>query len=338
MKKTLRAILVLLIVLVVVYFAGPSPERPAYVGNMSEPLPVPPQTGQALETAVRQKESGLRLKPDNEARIIWNNDSLKAPTPYAIVYLHGFSASQEEGDPVHMNTAKAFGCNLYLARLSQHGLDTTEQLAALTPDNYWQSAREALAIGKKLGNKVILMATSTGGSLALMLAAAYPTDVAGLVLLSPNVAIKDPAANLLNNPWGLQIARMVKGSKYNDSKDQRDIYKKYWNSHYRLEGAVALQEMLETSMRPETFKKVTQPVLMLYYYKDEAQQDAVVSVAAMKQMFEQLGTPPDLKRERAMPNTGDHVIGSYIKSKDVAGVERETRAFLQEVMQLSSNL
>ncbi|MFN7823298.1 MAG: hypothetical protein ACK5PO_10125 [Bacteroidota bacterium] len=33
-----------------------------------------------------------------------------------------------------------------------------------------------------------------------------------------------------------------------------------------------------------------------------------------------------------MPNTGNHVLASPILSKDVAGVENETRRFLQEVM------
>jgi hypothetical protein len=29
------------------------------------------------------------------------HDTLKQETDYAVVYLHGFSASQEEGDPLH---------------------------------------------------------------------------------------------------------------------------------------------------------------------------------------------------------------------------------------------
>jgi len=119
-----------------------------------------------------------------------------------------------EGDPVHRDIAKFFGCNLYLARLAQHGIDTTDALINMTADNLWESAKQAYAIGKKLGKKVILMGTSTGGTLALQLAATYP-EVSGLVLYSPNIAIKDPNAWLLNNPWGLSIARMVKGSQYN---------------------------------------------------------------------------------------------------------------------------
>jgi esterase/lipase len=335
MRRAVSIIFVIVALLLVAYLAGPSPSRPEYA-SAAVPNHLPPiaHEGAELESHIKNAESSRKLKPDNEARIIWANDSLKQKTEYAIVYLHGFSASQEEGDPVHINTAKKFGCNLYLSRLAEHGLDTSEALLNLTADNYWESAKEALRIGEKLGDKVILMGTSTGGSLALMLAATFEARVYGLLLLSPNIAIADNAARLLNNPWGLQIARMVKGSNYNFSKDQRDIYKKYWYSKYRLEGTVELEEMLETSMVAATFAKVKQPTLLLYYYKDDVHQDSVVSVEAMQKMFERLGTPKELKRAIAMPNTGDHVIGSYIKSKDVAGVEMEVERFAKEILHM----
>jgi alpha-beta hydrolase superfamily lysophospholipase len=91
----------------------------------------------------------------------------------------------------------------------------------MTAENLWESAQQAYAIGKQLGNKVILMGTSTGGTLALQLAAAYP-EIAGLVLYSPNIAINDPNAWILNNPWGLQIARLVKGSKLNTAANNTE--------------------------------------------------------------------------------------------------------------------
>ena len=277
-------------------------------------------------------EAQHKLKPDNQARIIWVNDSLKQKTDYAIVYLHGFSASQGEGDPLHRNIAKKFGCNLYLSRLAEHGIDTTDQLINLTPDKYWESAKQALAIGKQLGRKLILLCTSTGGTLGLQLAAAYPDDIYALILLSPNIAINDPNAWMINNHWGLQIARMVKKSNYNTSDDDRPLYKQYWNKPYRLEAAVALEELLETTMNKETFEKVKQPTLVLYYYKDEQHQDDVVKVSDILKMFDELGTPPALKRKQAMPNTGNHVLGSPIKSNDVAGVENEVEKFMREIV------
>src|ERR1700722_7502944 len=110
------------IVLIILYFAGPSPATPVYSLNM----PVVPDGPAGIERYVLQNESVHRLKQDNEARIVWANDSTKQVTDYCIVYLHGFSASQEEGDPVHRNIAAEFGCNLYLSRLAEHGIDTSE--------------------------------------------------------------------------------------------------------------------------------------------------------------------------------------------------------------------
>jgi esterase/lipase len=319
---------IILLILIVVYFLGPQPPRPKY----SKELPVIPSGTEAVENYIREQELKHRIKADNEARIRWANDSLKEKTEYAVVYLHGFSASQEEGDPIHYNFSQKFGCNLYLSRLADHGIDTTEPFADLTAEELWSSAKEAYAIGKQLGQKIILMATSTGGTLALKLATEYP-DIAGLILLSPNVAINDPNAWLLNNHWGLQIARVVKG-KYNLAKDTSELYAQYWYYKYRMEGAVQLEELIESTMKESVFKKITQPLLMLYYFRDEENQDKVVKVSAMKRMYSQISTPENLKREAAIPNAGDHVIGSWIKSKDIAKVEEECEKFAVEVLKL----
>jgi len=331
--KFLKIFLLVILVLAIIYLLGPRPATPSYSRAFTSALTAQnASSGTDLDNKVAAEESKHKLKPDNEARIIWYNDSLKQPTDYAIVYLHGFSASQKEGDPVHKDIAKKFGCNLFLARLADHGIDTTEALMNFTVDHYWQSAEEAINIGEQLGKKLIIMATSTGGSLALKLAETYGSRIHALILLSPNISIFDKNAWLLNNPWGLQIARMVVGSKYVDGSDVRPIYRQYWYYHYRLEGAVQLEEFLETSMTKETFQKVKQPTLLMYYYKDEVHQDSVVSVAAMKKMFEELGTSSSMKRSVDLPNAGNHVIGSFIKSKDVEGVERETEKFMTEVL------
>lgn len=309
------------VLLFAVYLLGPKPERPEYRREM----PVVPQRPDELEQHVALAESDHNIKPNNEARIIWN-DSTKEKTPYAVVYLHGFTASQMEGDPIHRRFAKEFGCNLFLSRLSEHGIDTTEALLHFTADRAWESAKHALAIGKQLGEKVILMSTSTGGTLALMLAAEYPQDVFALINLSPNIAINDPAAFLLNDPWGLHIARMVMGGNYRVT-DANEEHARYWNKKYRLESLTELEELIETSMNDDLFARIKQPCLTLYYYKDEQRQDPQVKVSAMLDMHEQLGTPADLKVIKAIPEAGAHVIGSALTSKDVEGVYAEIKKF-----------
>ena len=173
------------------------------------------------------------------------------------------------------------------------------------------------------------MSTSTGGTLSLKLAANFP-EMAGLILYSPNIEINNPSAPLLNDPWGLQIARMVQGSKYNNVAYTHKDFPKYWNPHYRLEATVALENLIEATMNEQLFKKVNQPCLALYYYKDDAHQDKVFKVAAIQRMFSQISTPANLKVMKAMPKTENHVLASPLVSKDAEGVEKETAKFIAE--------
>ena len=323
--RILKIVILSFIALFVIYFLGPKPPKPV----LNEVLPTVASIN-TLDASIAAMEATHKIKPNNQAKIIWA-DSSKTQTDYAIVYLHGFSASQMEGDPVHHNIAKQFHCNLYLARLAEHGIDTTEDLMNLTADKYWESAKLAYAIGKQIGKKVILMSTSTGGTLALQLAANYP-EIAGLILYSPNIEVFNPSAPLLNNPWGLQIGRTVLKSNYVDIKYKDSAYPKYWNTHYRIEAVVALQNLLEATMTETTFKKIHQPTLALYYYKDEANQDNVVKVNAIQKMMQQIATPSNLKMEMAMPNTGNHVLASPIVSNDIVSVEKATANFMKDVI------
>ena len=319
-----------------VYFLGPEPDSPTW----SKDMPVVPQQPDELERYVADQEAKHKLKLDNRARIVWNESSMKK-TEYSVVYIHGFSASQEEGNPIHVRFAKYFGCNLYLARMADHGIDTTEQLLYFTPDRWWKSSKEALAIGKAIGEKVIIMSTSTGGTMALTLAAEYPNDVYALLNMSPNIAINNPNAWLSNNPWGLQIARMVVGGKYNMPKRAAGVTdttadSRYWNRKYRMEAVCQLQEMLESKMNKATFEKIKQPSLTLYYYKNEQEQDPQVKVSAMLEMNQQLSTPESLKSAVPIPNAGGHVLGCHIVSKDIDGVWNEMRKFAEQKLGMKS--
>ena len=328
MSKRFTRISALLLVLVAAYFLGPTPQPPEWDLTM----PVVPGSSIAVEEYISKKEKAHVLKPDNEARIVWA-DSTHSKTPYSVVYLHGFSASQKEGDPIHRQFAEAFGCNLYLARLSDHGIDTADELINFTTDRWWESAKEALAIGQAIGDSVIILSTSTGGTMALVLAAEYPQAVHALINMSPNIAINNGAAFLLNNPWGLYIARAVMGGKYRETTMDKERIQ-YWNSKYRLEATVQLEEMIESKMNTETFARVKQPCLTLYYYKSEEEQDPEVKVDAMLEMMDQLGTPPALKKAVAIPDAGAHVMGSSLVSHDLEGVYHEIETFAIEVLKM----
>ena len=333
MKKILLIIASILGILALVYLSGPTFPKP----ELSNKLPEIQVQTSGFEAYLTDKNSVLKIKPDNESRIIWANDSLKNKTSYCLLYIHGFSASWFEGEPVHTNFARRYGMNLYMPLLASHGIETPDQLIDMTPDRLYESAKTALVEAQVLGKKVILMSTSTGGTLSLKLAAEFPELMDCLILLSPNIAINSPAAFLLSKPWGLQIARNVyKGNYRVTDPDFASEGCKYWNCKYRLEAIVYLQQLVESTMKKETFSKVNKPVFLGYYYKDEENQDRVVKVDAMLKMYDQLGTPENLKQKLAFPEAREHPIGSKLVSKSWQDVEKACYEFAEDKLGLIS--
>ena len=329
MKKIFKILLIAVVALVFAYLAGPKPDKP----KLTNDLPVVSSDLAQLESQILDREKTYVLKPDNQARFVWANDSSKEKTEYALLYLHGFSACWYEGSPVNVDFARHFGCNAYFPRLADHGLNTTEALADMTSDRLWESAKEALMVACQLGEKVVIMSTSTGGTLALKLAAEFPERIHGLILFSPNVKINNSMAWMLSKPWGLQIARKNTGSNYrvwSEKWDSKDC--QYWFCKYRLEGVVNLQVLVETLMKEEVFRKVNTPVFLGYYYKDEEHQDKTVRVDAALKMFDELGTPAAMKMKQAFPEAGDHCIASELYSKSVDEVRQVTFAFAEKAL------
>jgi len=332
MKRFLTTTLILISILIIAYFSGPKFPKP----ELNRNLPAIQLQANEAESFIKNKESKLKIKPDNESRIIWANDSLKNKTSCCLLYLHGFSASWYEGNPVHIDFAHRYGMNLYIPLLASHGIDTTEALIDMTPDRLYESAKEALVVAHSLGEKVILMGTSTGGTLMLKLAAEFPEMMSGLILLSPNVAINNSAAFLLSKPWGLKIARSVyKGNYRVTNNDFASEDCKYWNCKYRLEAIVYLQQLVEATMTKETFAKINTPLFLGYYYKDEQNQDQTVKVDAMLKMFDEIGTPENLKQKVAFPEAGVHPIGSKLFSKSWQEVEKTSYRFAEEKLGLA---
>jgi len=321
-----RYLLFIPLLLVLVGFLGPRVSfGPITLSEENFTLPI-----DRLDVFLAARASKVEhLKPENESRIIWADSVRK--TPYSIVYLHGFSAGPMEGDPVHFELAKRYGCNLYLPRLAGHGIADTMSFKNLTPDQLVDDAKEALDIGHLIGEKVILMSCSTGGTLSNYLTAKLPERVTAQLLYSPNFALYDSKAKYLTGPWGKQIARWVKGSDYNSFVPPPGG-EKYWTTTYRMEGVMALQKLLDETATPEVFKTITKPYFLGYYYKSEEVSDHVVSVPAMLKFSEETATPDDQKRCMAFPNSGNHVMISDIMAKDYSKVVEETDKFLEEVM------
>ena len=68
-----------------------------------------------------------------------------------------------------------------------------------------------------------------------------------------------------------------------------------------MEAVVYLQQLVDVTMIAETYKNVTCPVFLGYYYKDEDNQDESVKVSAMEKMYSELGNLPNLKKKVSFP-------------------------------------
>lgn len=327
MKTFLKILAVLIVILSLVFVLGPKQDFPAFDGQIS-PITMP--LDQLADYVEHKEDSIQNLRPDNQSALVWY-DSIRK-TPYALVYLHGWSASSMEGDPLHRRFAKRYGMNLYLPLLTGHGLDTKESFIDLTPRQLIESAKEAIAIGQLLGDKVILMTCSTGATLGAYLAANNPELVEGIIMYSPNIDVHDPMASLLTKPWGLQMAKQVAGPYYHfDMPPGGD---KYWTTTYRTEGLIALKTLVDETMTKQTFDKIDDPIYIGYYYKDEDHFDDVVSIDAMKAFYEEIETPADKKRIDVFPNGGGHVFISSITNKDLSEVESKLYDFSENTLGL----
>ncbi len=332
MRRRLLIPLVLVAGLAVIALSGPRVNpHPLHWPPALATLPSAPAELQAWVDA-RERAAGT-LRPDNQARIVWADPAHPARTACAIVYLHGFGASQGEGAPVHQRLAQAFGCNLYLARLPGHGLVAADAMRGLDAQQLLDAAAQAVAIGHALGDKVILIGTSMGGGLALDVAAHEPKAIDALLLWSPLVRESKNALAPLTWPWGLTWLRYTRNGGSDIVHGKSDS--PYWGADVQLDGYRSLAELTRGELLPEQFARVTTPLFLGYYYHDEQHQDPTVSVASMLDMYTELGTPPALKRKQDFPDAGAHVIASPLRSKASDAVYQASRDFLQQVIGLT---
>lgn len=323
--KVLKITLIIAFVLSVFYLIGPRPQF-SKIDYSTPPIAV---SLDSLDGYIAAQEAMIdQLKQDNEARIIWENDSLKQKTKYVLLYLHGFSASQKEGDPLHKDFARHFGMNLYLPRLYDHGRNDENTFINFTPDNYVESAQQALEIAKKLGDSIIVMSCSTGGTLAILLDETCP-QIAGHIFYSPNIDLFDPSSDLIVQPWGKQLLHFIMKGDYNDVTYNEEA-KKYWNPRYHINGVIALKSLLHDEMTDVHFKQFKKPFFLGYYYDNEELQDKVVSVEEMLRFYTKAGTPLALKEKIAFPKASAHVISSDLFSKDLDHIRLETYKFASE--------
>ncbi|MFM7783260.1 MAG: alpha/beta hydrolase [Gammaproteobacteria bacterium] len=286
-----------------------------------------PQTPEAVEawSAAREaREAGVR--PDTRSAVQWAAGS-PSRTPLALVYLHGYSATRQEVSPLTEELARALGANLYLTRLRGHGRDG-EAMREATAEALREDAEEALAIGKLIGDRVVLVSTSTGGTLSTWLAAEHPDPaLAALVMISPNFAARDRALYVLDWPVVGPLLLAWFGNDYRTWTPWNEAQARYWTWSYPY---AVLPELVRLMREVERIDKarITVPALMIYSPKDK-----VVDTQAIETVYAQWGA--GAKRLVPFEGSGDpsqHVLaGNALSPGSTATVEGLVRDFLGSI-------
>ena len=106
------------------------------------------------------------LEPNAKKQIIWHSTSNKK-TEYSIVFIHGSFATGFQQKETLIKIANKLNANLFISRLSGHGV-RYEETKEISANDFIRDTAEAVAVGNKIGDKVILIGFSAGSGLAML--------------------------------------------------------------------------------------------------------------------------------------------------------------------------
>jgi alpha-beta hydrolase superfamily lysophospholipase len=280
MKKTRKVLIGLALTVTigaVVFISGPRFEL------KTELRPV--HLTEDLDTYLAQSESRFTdIVPGTEKTIVWADSSTQQKTAYALVMIHGYSATRQELAPMGDILAQKSGSNLFYTRLHGHGRNS-EAMGNARADEWINDVAEAIAIGQRLGDNVILIGNSTGATLAVWAALQpeFRESIAGLVLISPNFYPANPMVAVTRWPWGLQIGKAIMGD-YREWEPRNEMERRYWTYRYRIEVMFSMMALVDL-VEGLDLNELRIPVLVIHSDRDQ-----VVSVKKLIARYQEIGS------------------------------------------------
>lgn len=302
-------------ILAVLLLAGPRVQ----ISDSYEPLP----EDLDIQRWVAEKATEFSdIVPLTEHRLILADSAGR--TPWSVVYLHGFSGSPGMAYPFVDSLAARLRANAYVPRFAGHGR-SPDALGDATQAQWVQDAANAIEVGARLGDRVLLVALSNGAPLGLW-AAMQPElreSIGAIVLLSPNIRPKDPMTELLLWPWGTQLAEWILGER-RQWESFSESHGLYTTNNYPTRVLPQMMACVELLRRQDP-AELRAPVLVVY-----SDQDVVISPEAVEEYFERI---PTEKRLVEVGNVGDpnrHVIiGDALSPDETIPTVEEVLDFLR---------
>lgn len=323
MKRIAKIVGGILLIGLAIFLLGPRPDTAVELTFNSDDI------GIDMDAYLAKSEEGIaNLIPGTEKEIIWNDSFTRERTPLSIVYIHGFSATKHETRPVPDNIAKALGANLYFARMTGHGRDG-EGLAEATAQDWVNDFAEAIAIGERLGRKVVVIATSNGAAISTwgLSNPQLTQNVAAAIYMSPNFELQGISTWMANIPWAETLLPMLGGDTQHWDPEN-ELHGKWWTNTYPTSALTPMTSLLKVVKNIDK-SEIKTPTMFVF-----SPDDTVVVPEEIRKAESQWGGETRVMEITEVSNPSNHVIaGDILAPENNAPITDAAVAWIQETIQ-----
>ena len=233
-----------------------------------------------IDSLLDSQEKILRgLRPGTEKKVLWaQGKGLKSIT--SIVFIHGFSASRVEIDPVVDLIAAELSANVYFTRLRGHGQDG-KALGETTYEQLLDDTIEAIKIGKSIGDEVVLIGCSTGCSL-IHIAMSQDQNIKAAIYISPNFGPKPIKGQAFRIPGAKFLVPLVFGQEHSFVA-KNDEYATCWTTKYPTKALFTIKTTVLAAHQVD-HRAIKVPIMM--WFSDE---DKVVNAKWTRRIASMMG-------------------------------------------------
>lgn len=322
MTKTIKTTVLILGVLVVAFLLGPTPRMEP---DVSEPQL--PQALADLEAWVADSESRFNdIVENTEKTIVWHG-SAGQKTRLALLYVHGFSASRQEIYPVIENLAAELQANVYLTRLPGHGRGP-DAMGEVGAEDWAQEVWTAYRVAQQLGDRVVVIGTSTGATLLTWLHQnlARIDHPDALIYLSPNFSPRPGGSEMLTLPWAYHWVPMVMGDR-TSWEARTEAQDRYWTTEYSIRALIEMRKVVDWVQDSE-LGSIKTPSLFVF-----SKNDNVISPQAIEQAMARWGTTPESAAIEGRLDTSPHVFaGDALNPQNNEAAVTTMREFIERIL------
>ena len=186
--------------------------------------------------------------------------------------------------------AARLGANIFYSRLTGHGR-TAEAMREATVSAWMQDLAEAFEIGTMIGDQVIIISCSTGGTLvaAGIANGVFSEKLFSTVFFAPNFGLQDKMAPLLTWPLARYWAPLI-GGEMQINAPRNQLHARYWTTSYPTISLIPMMQLIDMVDDAELS---TSTVPALFYFSPD---DKVVDPQKTENFIARWRGPKEIMR------------------------------------------